>query len=85
MLNITGEQVYRIPSLAVPSTTVVTGEEASRYGAVALFRDRAFSADGRFALSDQNAPFVAEICSRLDGIPLAIELAAARVKVLSPK
>ena len=60
----------------------VAGSEAE---AVELFVDRARASDDRFALTDENAPFVAEICRRLDGIPLAVELAAARVKLLSPK
>ena len=53
------------------------------FGAVALFVDRARSVDKSFVLSDDNAPIVADICRRLDGIPLALELAAARVKILS--
>jgi predicted ATPase/class 3 adenylate cyclase len=85
-LNTAGEHVYRMPSLPVPAAGApVALEAALRYGAVALFADRAMAADGRFALSDDNATYVAEICRRLDGIPLAIELAAARVKVLSPQ
>lgn len=72
-LGIAGERTYRLPSLTVP------GE------AVALFVDRARSADERFTLTDENAPTIAAICLRLDGIPLAIELAAARTAVLSPK
>jgi predicted ATPase/class 3 adenylate cyclase len=85
-LNIDGEQLYRIPSLAVPSEAeAMSSEEASRYGAVQLFADRARFADKRFIYSDENAPYIAEICRRLDGIPLAIELAAARVRVLSPR
>ena len=84
-LNIMGEEVYRMPSLAVPGTSAVTSEGAARYGALVLFIDRARSVEKRFGLTDENAPYVAEICRRLDGIPLAIELAAARVSVLSPK
>jgi predicted ATPase/class 3 adenylate cyclase len=84
-LNIAGEEVYRMPSLEVPATTKVTSESAAGYGAIALFTDRAVSVEKTFALTDKNAPAVAEICRRLDGIPLAIELAAARVKVLSPR
>lgn len=83
-LGIGGEAVYRLPSLAVPqSIGALSAEDASQYGAVELFVDRATLADVRFALDDDNAPSVAEICRRLDGIPLAIELAAARVKVLT--
>jgi predicted ATPase/class 3 adenylate cyclase len=85
-LNIAGEQVFRVPSLGVPAIgEVATTKSASSYGAVALFTDRAFASDGRFELTDANAPYVTEICRRLDGIPLAIELAAAWVKVLSPQ
>ena len=65
-----GEQVYRIPSLSAGDS-------------IALFSDRARAVDHRFALTDDIAPAVAELCRRLDGIPLAIELAAARVDSLS--
>ena len=83
-LNISGEAVHRLPSLPVPAeAAALKADEAVRYGAIALFVDRAKSADTRFTLTDDTAPIVAEICRRLDGIPLAIELAAARVKVLS--
>ena len=83
-LDIGGEVVHRLPSLSVPSEAgMLRTEQALKYGAVALFVDRATAADTRFALSDDTAPIVADICRRLDGIPLAIELAAARVKVLS--
>jgi predicted ATPase/class 3 adenylate cyclase/Flp pilus assembly protein TadD len=71
-LGIAGEHVLRMPSLEVPD-------------AVELFVDRARASDARFMLTDENAPLVSEICRRLDGIPLAVELAAARVKLLSPK
>ena len=83
-LGIGGEAVYWLPSLAVPEpNSSLRADDAAQYGAIALFVDRATFADMRFALTDDNAPIVAEICRRLDGIPLAIELAAARVKVLS--
>lgn len=85
-LNIAGERVFRLPSLDVPPAgETMTAASARRYGAVALFADRALAANVRFELSDESAPFVAEICRRLDGIPLAIELAAARTTVLSPQ
>lgn len=90
-LGVAGEQAFRLPSLGVPSlpvppaVEVITAQTALGYAAVALFTDRAHAADDRFALTDENAPYVAEIVRRLDGIPLAIELAAARVKVLSPQ
>nr|MDQ6942780.1 tetratricopeptide repeat protein [Candidatus Eremiobacteraeota bacterium] len=77
--------VYRMPSLAVPDANAATVGDCARYGAFALFADRAQSVEKRFALTDDNAPYVAEIVRRLDGIPLAIELAAARVKILSPQ
>ena len=83
-LGIGGEIVHRLPSLAVPDVaTTITADETQKYGAVALFVERAKAADTRFVLTNDTAPIVAEICRRLDGIPLAIELAAARVNVLS--
>jgi predicted ATPase/class 3 adenylate cyclase len=83
-LGITGEVVHRLPSLAVPDLPIaVIAKDARSYGAIALFTERARAADTRFELSDDTAPIVAGICRRLDGIPLALELAAARVKVLS--
>ncbi len=83
-LGIGGEVAHRLPSLAMPDTaTGLQTTEALKYGAILLFVDRAKAADTRFSLNDNNAPIVAEICRHLDGIPLAIELAAARVKVLS--
>lgn len=83
-LNISGEKVVRLASLAVPEkTSDLTPEAAQRFGAVALFADRASLVNQSFSLDPATTRTVAEICRRLDGIPLAIELAAARVKVLS--
>jgi predicted ATPase/class 3 adenylate cyclase len=83
-LEIGGEQVYRLPSLAVPPNDAQpSAEEALQYGAIALFVERSQAADARFMPTDETAPIIADIVRRLDGIPLAIELAAARVKVLS--
>jgi predicted ATPase len=83
-LKVSGEQAYRVPSLPYPEETV-TYAAAARYPAVALFVDRARGSDNTFQLSDENTQDVCEICRRLDGIPLAIELAAARVKTLAPR
>ena len=87
-LRAAGEHVYRLPSLRVPlpeATHRVGVIDIVEYGAIALFNERALSVDHRFRLADENAPIVAEICRRLDGIPLAIELAAARLNQLSLK
>lgn len=82
-LRIAAEHVYRVPSLEIPSSPPRTAEEALHYGAVKLFADRAAAADANFKLTDESAGKVVEICRRLDGIALAIELAAARVKVMA--
>ncbi|MBV8264107.1 MAG: AAA family ATPase [Candidatus Eremiobacteraeota bacterium] len=83
-LAIHGETLYRMPSLATPgSSRGLTAERALSFGAVALFNGRAGSANPNYRLTDELVPVVCDICRRLDGIPLAIELAAARVKVLS--
>ena len=81
-LGITGENVYRVPPLALPRE-VFTADALAQVEAVRLFVDRALAAFPEFALTDANAPAIAQICTRLDGIPLAIELAAPRVKALS--
>ena len=76
-LNLPGERVYRLPSLTVPSASCSIAVDALRHDAVTLFSDRALAVDASFALTDDTTPDVAEICRRLDGIPLAIELAAS--------
>lgn len=84
-LNIPGEAVWQVPTLSLPEgTSALTAAEIARSEAVQLFVDRAASGRREFAVTDRNAADVAEICRRLDGVPLAIELAAARLRVLSP-
>jgi predicted ATPase/class 3 adenylate cyclase len=84
-LSVAGEHAYPVPLLDVPpQSTNLTAAAAMAHSAVHLFVERAASALGRFALTDETAPTVAEICRRLDGIPLAIELAAPRLKMLTP-
>ncbi len=84
-LSIDGEAVYRMPSLAVPERVKgLSAADALSYGAVALFEARGRSANPKFKLDNSNAATVADVCRRLDGIPLAIELATARLNVLSP-
>jgi predicted ATPase/DNA-binding winged helix-turn-helix (wHTH) protein len=84
-LHVYGEHEYAVPPLAVPdSRSMPPVEVLSQYPAVALFVQRAVAAKPDFELNRENACAVTEICARLDGLPLAIELAAARVKVLSP-
>lgn len=83
-LGVGGEKVVRVASLAVPEKVAdLHATFALSFGAVALFVDRASLVDQSFRLGDNNASIVSDICRRLDGIPLAIELAAARVKVMS--
>ena len=85
-LNIAGETVWRVPSLSLPDpTALLPVDELLGYEAVRLFVERATTVLPTFTLTDQNAPAVVQICRRLDGMPLAIELAAARVKGLTPE
>ena len=81
-LRAEGESVYRVPPLAVPPEGSPDSEDTLRYGAVGLFVERVRAAKLYFALDPGNAPTIAGICRRLDGIPLAIELAAARAATL---
>ena len=84
-LHVYGEQEFPVPPLALPDPKSMPPLEVlSRLPAVALFVERARAVKHEFALTKENAPTVAAICSRLDGLPLAIELAAARIKLLSP-
>jgi predicted ATPase/class 3 adenylate cyclase/DNA-binding CsgD family transcriptional regulator len=85
-LGVAGETTWRVPPLAVPTGSAPSTPEAlTAFDAVALFVERARQARPNFTVTNDSAPTVAEICARLDGIPLAIELAAARVRVLSPQ
>jgi non-specific serine/threonine protein kinase len=82
-LRIAGEAVYHVPSLAVPDVEDHRAfDELKDVGAIQLFVDRAAAVRAGFSLTERNAEEIAEICRRLDGIPLAIELAAARVSAL---
>ena len=83
-LGVPGEVVWRVPSLRCPGPDQVVSVPAlSQYDAVRLFMDRAQRARPSFTVDDNNAPAIAQICQRLDGIPLAIELAAARCRQTS--
>jgi predicted ATPase/DNA-binding CsgD family transcriptional regulator len=82
-LAIDGETTWEVPPLRVPDPQTRSAEEIVAADAVALFETRARQVRPDFALSDANAAAVGEICRRLDGIPLAVELAAARMRVLS--
>ncbi|HEY9428343.1 MAG TPA: tetratricopeptide repeat protein [Gemmatimonadaceae bacterium] len=83
-LGLTGEVVFRVPPLSLPDSRLVPAlERLAEYEAVRLFVDRAIAVKPDFTLTDDTAAAVVQICRRLDGIPLAIELAAARVRTLS--
>jgi predicted ATPase/transcriptional regulator with XRE-family HTH domain len=84
-LRVRGEQEYSVPPLVLPDLSrVPTVEEVASATAVALFVQRAQAASPAFALTPANVAAVAAICRRLDGLPLALELAAARIKLLAP-
>ena len=85
-LRLYGEKEYPVPPLALPDPTVLPPLEVlTQYEAVRLFVDRARAVKADFEITNESAPAVAEICARLDGLPLAIELAAARVRLLPPQ
>ncbi|HSE25752.1 MAG TPA: protein kinase [Pyrinomonadaceae bacterium] len=86
LLHLSSESEYMVPPLALPETSILlTAAESSNYEAIMLFVERARALKPNFAVTDDNASSVLEICKRLDGLPLAIELAAARIKILSPE
>jgi predicted ATPase len=84
-LGVPGETLWRVPSLSLPEDFrhLPRVEDLVFYDAVRLFVERAVATAPAFTVTNENAPAVAKVCKRLDGIPLAIELAAARVKVLA--
>jgi len=86
VLHLSGEHEYPVPPLKLPAPGPLPGPEAlERYPAIALFVQRARAVKPAFGLTSENGGAVARICSHLDGLPLAIELAAARIKILTPQ
>jgi predicted ATPase len=85
LLFVRGEQEFEVPPLLVPPPDIARDDRArhSEYESVRLFVERAREVEAAFDLSDENAHVIAEICTRLDGLPLAIELAAARIETIS--
>lgn len=85
-LHLSAEQEFFVPPLNLPDLKKLPPlESLSQYAAVELFVQRALAVKPDFSVTNENAPAVAEICHRLDGLPLAIELAAARIKLLTPQ
>ena len=85
VLGVYGEHVMAVPPLALPDRDALRSlEQVTQVAAIRLFAERATAAQAQFRLTAANAPAVVEICERLDGLPLALELAAARVRVLPP-
>jgi non-specific serine/threonine protein kinase len=84
-LRVRGEQVLPVEPLPVPASAVLTLEEGERNEAIGLFVERAHAVRPTFVLTERNTPTVAALCRQLDGLPLAIELAAARVTMLTPE
>jgi predicted ATPase len=86
VLRLSWEFIFEVQPLAVPdAVNEIDYPTLSQYESAALFIERAQAADSAFAVTDQNATIIAQICRRLDGLPLAIELAAARLRVLPPR
>ncbi|MDQ5823804.1 MAG: tetratricopeptide repeat protein [Chloroflexota bacterium] len=83
-LHVRGEQQFEVSSLPWPAGATLPVEEMLQYPAMSLFVERARAVDASFRLSEENAPAVAALCEAADGLPLAIELVAARVKLLPP-
>jgi predicted ATPase/DNA-binding CsgD family transcriptional regulator len=85
VLRVRGEHEFVVPPLSMPDPQHLpdNGEALSRYGAVALFLERVREAQPTFQFTDEQVPLIVEICRRLDGLPLALELAAVRIKLLS--
>ena len=85
VLGVEGEQILSVPPLSTPAAAVEVGAgDPTRYESVSLFLDRAAAVAPGFAISEANRAAVVELCRRLDGIPLAIELAAVWLRILSP-
>ena len=86
VLHVYGEQEFPVPPLALPDLKALPNlTTLSQFEAVRLFIERAVAAKPDFAATNENAPAIAGICERVDGLPLAIELAAARIKLFSPQ
>jgi predicted ATPase/class 3 adenylate cyclase/DNA-binding CsgD family transcriptional regulator len=86
VLHLYGEHAHAVPPMTLPDLNHLPSlERMTQYEAVQLFIERAQAAKSDFSVTNENAPAVAEICARLDGLPLAIELAAARARLLSPQ
>ncbi len=86
-LHVYGEQEFPVPPLGLPDPKHLPADASrlTQYESVALFIERAASVKPNFTVTNDNAPALAEICVRLDGLPLAIELAAARIRILTPQ
>jgi len=84
-LGVAGEKAFTVPPLSFSNDSHPTPSSLSQYEAARLFIDRALLVQPHFVVTNENAPAVAQICYWLDGIPLAIELAAARIKAMSPE
>jgi len=84
-LRVSGEHTFAVPPLSLPDPGSSESPDVASSEAVTLFVERARAVDPSFAVTDANSPLLVEICRRLDGLPLAIELAAARARLLSPQ